>query len=384
MVDCPNQLGFRTTPEEKLGCLSESAWYSDYSRGKSGVPVRISPAFGLLLTKSWVPSPNQALILTTPEEKQECLSESAPFSDSFRGKARVPVRIHRAFGLHPRKSQLPCPNHPGIQTIISYTLPHSPPKVNKLSPYSHFKVILSSYTDLIEEFNGGFHMNIVEVKNLSKVYGKGETAVKALDNVSFSVKKGEFVCIIGPSGSGKSTLLHMLGGVDRPTSGKVLIDQTDIYDLNETQLAIFRRRQIGLIYQFYNLIPILTVEENMTLPMLLDEQKVDPNHLNKIVDILGLTNRLSHLPNQLSGGQQQRVSIGRALISNPAIILADEPTGNLDSKNSEEIMELLKMFNKTYNQTLIVITHDERIALQADRIISIEDGKVAKDEVTRP
>ncbi|WP_053363380.1 ABC transporter ATP-binding protein [Bacillus sp. FJAT-27251] len=227
-------------------------------------------------------------------------------------------------------------------------------------------------------------MNIVEVKNLSKVYGKGETAVKALDNVSFSVKKGEFVCIIGPSGSGKSTLLHMLGGVDRPTSGKVLIDQTDIYDLNETQLAIFRRRQIGLIYQFYNLIPILTVEENMTLPMLLDEQKVDPNHLNKIVDILGLTNRLSHLPNQLSGGQQQRVSIGRALISNPAIILADEPTGNLDSKNSEEIMELLKMFNKTYNQTLIVITHDERIALQADRIISIEDGKVAKDEVTRP
>ncbi|KKK36466.1 peptide ABC transporter ATP-binding protein [Mesobacillus campisalis] len=227
-------------------------------------------------------------------------------------------------------------------------------------------------------------MNIVEVKNLSKVYGKGETAVKALDDVSFSVKKGEFVCIIGPSGSGKSTLLHMLGGVDRPTSGKVLIDQTDIYNLNETQLAIFRRRQIGLIYQFYNLIPILTVEENMTLPMLLDEQKVDPSHLKRIVDILGLTNRLSHLPNQLSGGQQQRVSIGRALISNPAIILADEPTGNLDSKNSEEIMELLKMFNKTYNQTLIVITHDERIALQADRIISIEDGKVAKDEVTRP
>jgi putative ABC transport system ATP-binding protein len=227
-------------------------------------------------------------------------------------------------------------------------------------------------------------MNIVEVKNLSKVYGKGETAVKALDDVSFSVKKGEFVCIIGPSGSGKSTLLHLLGGVDRPTSGKVLIDQTDIYDLNETQLAIFRRRQIGLIYQFYNLIPILTVEENMTLPMLLDEQKVDPSHLKRIVDILGLTNRLSHLPNQLSGGQQQRVSIGRALISNPAIILADEPTGNLDSKNSEEIMELLKMFNKTYNQTLIVITHDKRIALQADRIISIEDGKVAKDEVTRP
>jgi putative ABC transport system ATP-binding protein len=227
-------------------------------------------------------------------------------------------------------------------------------------------------------------MNIVEVKNLSKVYGKGETAVTALDDVSFSVKKGEFVCIIGPSGSGKSTLLHLLGGVDRPTSGKVLIDQTDIYDLNETQLAIFRRRQIGLIYQFYNLIPILTVEENITLPMLLDEQKVDPSHFNKVVEILGLSERLSHLPNQLSGGQQQRVSIGRALISNPAIMLADEPTGNLDSKNSKEIMELLKMFNKTYNQTLIVITHDERIALQADRIIAIEDGKVARDEVIRP
>ncbi|WP_042144548.1 ABC transporter ATP-binding protein [Paucisalibacillus sp. EB02] len=227
-------------------------------------------------------------------------------------------------------------------------------------------------------------MTILEVKNLSKVYGKGETAVKALDDVSFSVKKGEFVCIIGPSGSGKSTLLHLLGGVDRPSSGKVLIDQTDIYDLNETQLAIFRRRQIGLIYQFYNLIPILTVEENIKLPMLLDEQKVDSNQFNKITEILGLNQRLTHLPNQLSGGQQQRVSIGRALISNPAIMLADEPTGNLDSKNSEEIMELLKMFNKTYNQTLIVITHDERIALQADRIISIEDGKVAKDEVIRP
>lgn len=227
-------------------------------------------------------------------------------------------------------------------------------------------------------------MNIVEIKNLSKIYGKGETAVTALDDVSFSVKKGEFVCIIGPSGSGKSTLLHLLGGVDRPTNGEVLIDQTNIYDLNETQLAIFRRRQIGLIYQFYNLIPILTVEENIKLPMLLDEQKVNKNQFNNIVDTLGLSKRLSHLPNQLSGGQQQRVSIGRALISNPAIMLADEPTGNLDSKNSEEIMELLKMFNKTYNQTLIVITHDERIALQADRIISIEDGKVAKDEVIRP
>ncbi|WP_404349110.1 ABC transporter ATP-binding protein [Sutcliffiella horikoshii] len=227
-------------------------------------------------------------------------------------------------------------------------------------------------------------MSILQIENLSKVYGKGDTAVKALDDVSFSVKKGEFVAIIGPSGSGKSTLLHLLGGVDRPSSGKVLVDNTDIYQLNETQLAIFRRRQIGLIYQFYNLIPILTVEENMTLPLLLDEHKVDQKQFSDIASILGLENRLNHLPNQLSGGQQQRVSIGRALISNPAIILADEPTGNLDSKNSGEIMELLKMFNKTYNQTLIVITHDERIALQADRVIEINDGKVAKDEVIRP
>jgi putative ABC transport system ATP-binding protein len=207
--------------------------------------------------------------------------------------------------------------------------------------------------------------------------------VRALDDVSFTVKKGEFVCIVGPSGSGKSTLLHLLGGVDVPTSGHVLIDNTDIYKLDETQLAIFRRRQIGLIYQFYNLIPILTVEENITLPMLLDEQKVDAAHLERIIGILGLSNRLTHLPNQLSGGQQQRVSIGRALISNPAIILADEPTGNLDSQNSEEIMSLLKLFNKKFNQTLIIITHDERIALQADRIISIEDGKIAKNEVVR-
>nr|WP_285806379.1 ABC transporter ATP-binding protein [Rossellomorea marisflavi] len=219
---------------------------------------------------------------------------------------------------------------------------------------------------------------------MSKVYGKGETAVKALDNVSFTVKQGEFVVIIGPSGSGKSTLLHMLGGVDRPSSGRVLVNDTDMYSLNETQLAIFRRRQIGLIYQFYNLIPILSVEENITLPMLLDKQKVDPKQLNDITTKLGLSERLGHLPNQLSGGQQQRVSIGRALISNPALMLADEPTGNLDSKNSEEIMELLKMFNKTYKQTLIVITHDERIAMQADRVISIEDGKISKDEVLRP
>lgn len=227
-------------------------------------------------------------------------------------------------------------------------------------------------------------MNILQIDNLSKVYGKGDTAVKALDDVSFSVKKGEFVAIIGPSGSGKSTLLHLIGGVDRPTSGRVLVDNTDIYQLNETQLAIFRRRQIGLIYQFYNLIPILSVEENITLPLLLDQHKVDKAHFDNIVNILGLKERLNHLPNQLSGGQQQRVSIGRALISNPAIMLADEPTGNLDSKNSSEIVELLKMFNKTYNQTLIVITHDERIALQADRVISIEDGRVAKDEVIRP
>jgi putative ABC transport system ATP-binding protein len=227
-------------------------------------------------------------------------------------------------------------------------------------------------------------MEILKIENRSKVYGSGDTAVKALDEVSFTVNKGEFVAIIGPSGSGKSTLLHMLGGVDHPTGGRVLVDNTDIYQLNETQLAIFRRRQIGLIYQFYNLIPILSVEENITLPMLLDGQKVDQEQLDEIVGILGLQNRLSHLPNQLSGGQQQRVSIGRALISRPAIMLADEPTGNLDSRNSGEIMELLKMFNKTYKQTLIVITHDERIAMQADRVISIEDGKVAKNEVIRP
>lgn len=227
-------------------------------------------------------------------------------------------------------------------------------------------------------------MDILTIEHLSKTYGKGETAVKALDDVSFSIKKGEFVAIIGPSGSGKSTILHLLGGVDRPTSGKVFVDNTDIYDLNETQLAIFRRRQIGLIYQFYNLIPVLTVEENITLPLLLDGHKVDKKQFTDTVKTLKLEQRLNHLPNQLSGGQQQRVSIGRALISNPAIMLADEPTGNLDSKNSSEIIELLKMFNKTYHQTLIVITHDERIALQADRVITIEDGRIAKDEVIRP
>ncbi|MFS0749272.1 ABC transporter ATP-binding protein [Oceanobacillus sp. 1P07AA] len=227
-------------------------------------------------------------------------------------------------------------------------------------------------------------MEMLKIENLSKVYGKGDTAVKALDNVSFKVSKGEFVAIIGPSGSGKSTLLHLLGGVDQPSEGKVFVDGTDMYQLNETQLAIFRRRQIGLIYQFYNLLPILTVEENITLPLLLDSHKVDQKHFKEVVDILGLQKRLSYLPNQLSGGQQQRVSIGRALISNPSIILADEPTGNLDSKNSKEIVDLLKLFNRTYNQTLIVITHDDRIALQADRVISIEDGRIAKDEVIRP
>ncbi|MDG0876184.1 ABC transporter ATP-binding protein [Paenibacillus thiaminolyticus] len=227
-------------------------------------------------------------------------------------------------------------------------------------------------------------MTMLQIEHLSKIYGKGESSVKALDDVSFSVQKGEFVAIIGPSGSGKSTLLHLLGGVDRPTSGKILVDNTDMYSLNETQLAIFRRRQIGLIYQFYNLIPVLTVEENITLPLLLDKQKVERKQLDDLVKTLSLQERLNHLPNQLSGGQQQRVSIGRALIGNPAIMLADEPTGNLDSKNSSEIIDLLKMCNKTYQQTLIVITHDERIALQADRVISIEDGRIAKDEVIRP
>ena len=226
-------------------------------------------------------------------------------------------------------------------------------------------------------------MEILRVENLTKVYGKGDTAVTALDHVSFSVEKGEFIAVIGPSGSGKSTLLHMLGGVDRPTSGKVLIDGTDIYQLDESQLAIFRRRQIGLIYQFYNLIPVLNVEENITLPLLLDGRKVDQQNLEELLTILGVKERVDHLPNQLSGGQQQRVSIGRALINNPAIVFADEPTGNLDSKNSDEIINLLKLYNKKYNQTLIVITHDEKIALQADRIISIEDGKIAKDEVIK-
>lgn len=226
-------------------------------------------------------------------------------------------------------------------------------------------------------------MDILKIEHLSKIYGKGDTEVRALDDVSFTVPKGQFVAIIGPSGSGKSTLLHILGGVDTPTDGHVYVDGTDITTLDETALAIFRRRQIGLIYQFYNLIPILTVEENMTLPLLLDDKKVDRTHFDSLVQVLGLQHRLGHLPSELSGGQQQRVSIGRALMNNPAILLADEPTGNLDSKNSKEIVELLRSFNKSLNQTVIIITHDERIALDADRVIAVEDGKIVKDEVIR-
>ena len=223
-------------------------------------------------------------------------------------------------------------------------------------------------------------MEILRVDNLCKTYGKGKNEVKALDNVSFSVKKGEFIAIIGPSGSGKSTLLHILGGVDKPTSGKVFMDGNDVYVQNDEQLAIFRRRQVGLIYQFYNLIPILNVVENMTLPLKLDGQKVNEERVNELLELLGLAERKNHLPGQLSGGQQQRVSIGRALINAPALVLADEPTGNLDSKSSQEIIELLKYSNKKYGQTLILITHDENIALQADRIIRIADGKIVSDE----
>ena len=226
-------------------------------------------------------------------------------------------------------------------------------------------------------------MEILRVENLTKIYGKGENEVWALDGVSFSVNKGEFIAVIGPSGSGKSTLLHILGGVDRPTSGRVLMDGKDVYAQNEEQLAIFRRRQVGLIYQFYNLIPVLNVTENITLPVLMDGQKVNRDRLKELITTLGLNGRENHLPNQLSGGQQQRVSIGRALMNAPAVVLADEPTGNLDSKNSKEIVDLLKISNEKYGQTLIVITHDESIALQADRIISIDDGKITRDEVIR-
>lgn len=224
-------------------------------------------------------------------------------------------------------------------------------------------------------------MEILKVENLTKVYGKGENEVRALNGVSFSVEKGDFVAIIGPSGSGKSTLLHTLGGVDRPTGGKVLVNGQDVYSRSDEQIAVFRRREVGLIYQFYNLIPVLNVEENMSLPVLLDGRNVNRDRLRELIRELDLVGREKHLPNQLSGGQQQRVSIGRALMNSPLIVLADEPTGNLDSKNSHEIVELLKRMNREYNQTLIMITHDESIALQARRIIAIEDGKIVRDEV---
>ena len=224
-------------------------------------------------------------------------------------------------------------------------------------------------------------MEILKVENLTKVYGKGENEVRALNGVSFSVEKGDFVAIIGPSGSGKSTLLHTLGGVDRPTGGKVLVNGQDVYSRSDEQIAVFRRREVGLIYQFYNLIPVLNVEENMSLPVLLDGRNVNRDRLRELIRELDLVGREKHLPNQLSGGQQQRVSIGRELMNSPSIVLADEPTGNLDSKNSHEIVELLKRMNREYNQTLIMITHDESIALQARRIIAIEDGKIVRDEV---
>ncbi len=226
-------------------------------------------------------------------------------------------------------------------------------------------------------------MEILKVENLSKVYGTGENMVCALNGISFSVEKGEFLAIIGPSGSGKSTLLHILGGVDRPTAGKVYLNGQDVYAQNEDQLAIFRRRQVGLVYQFYNLIPVLNVEENITLPVLMDGRSVNKQRMNELLNTLGLAGRRKALPNQLSGGQQQRVSIGRALINAPAVVLADEPTGNLDSKNSQEIVELLKQSNRVYGQTLIVITHDESIALQADRIIAIDDGRIVRDDRIR-
>ena len=226
-------------------------------------------------------------------------------------------------------------------------------------------------------------MELMRIEHLTKVYGSGENAVHAVDDVSFSVEKGEFLAIIGPSGSGKSTLLHILGGVDRPTSGKVYVDGQDVYAQDEEALAIFRRRQVGLVYQFYNLIPVLNVVENLTLPVLMDGRAVNQERLGELLDTLGLRGREKHLPNQLSGGQQQRVSIGRALMNAPAVVLADEPTGNLDSRNSQEIVELLKLSNRKYGQTLIVITHDENIALQADRIIAVEDGHITREERLR-
>lgn len=229
-------------------------------------------------------------------------------------------------------------------------------------------------------YEGKDNMEILKVENLIKQYGKGDTLVKAIDGISFTVEKGEFVAIVGSSGSGKSTLLHIIGGVDRPTSGKVYVDGEDVFKLNENNLAIFRRRQVGLIYQFYNLIPILNVKENITLPILLDGKKVDEKYLDELVDTLGLSKRVNHLPNELSGGEQQRVSIGRALMNRPSILLADEPTGNLDSKNSKEIVDLLRLSNKKYKQTIIMITHDQGLALNADRIITIKDGMIVSDE----
>ena len=223
-------------------------------------------------------------------------------------------------------------------------------------------------------------MEILRVENLCKTYGKGSTLVHALKNVSFSVQKGEFVAVVGPSGSGKSTLLHILGGVDKPTSGHVYVEGSDVFSLNENNLAIFRRRQVGLIYQFYNLIPILNVKENMSLPVLLDGKEPDSKYLDELIETLGLQDRVNHLPNELSGGQQQRVSIGRALIYHPSLLLADEPTGNLDSKSSHEIMELLEISNRKYGQTIIMITHDENLAMHANRIITIEDGEIIHDE----
>ena len=226
-------------------------------------------------------------------------------------------------------------------------------------------------------------MELLKIEHLTKIYGSGENTVRAVDDISFSVEKGEFLAIIGPSGSGKSTLLHILGGVDRPTSGKVYLNGQDVYAQNEEALAIFRRRQVGLIYQFYNLIPVLDVVENMTLPVLMDGRRVNGERLRELLNVLGLTARQKNLPNQLSGGQQQRVSIGRALMNAPSVVLADEPTGNLDSRNSQEIVELLKQSNRKYGQTLVIITHDENIALQADRVIAIEDGKIVRDERIR-
>lgn len=254
--------------------------------------------------------------------------------------------------------------------------------MTKLSPNCHAEAGKICYTVDIKR-KGAIHMEMLRVENLTKVYGTGENQVRALDGVSFSVEKGQFVSIIGPSGSGKSTLLHILGGVDRPTSGKVYVNGQDVYARDEDQLAIFRRREVGLIYQFYNLIPVLNVEENITLPVLMDGRPVNEERLREMLNTLGLQGREKSLPNQLSGGQQQRVSIGRALMNAPAVVLADEPTGNLDSKNSQDIVELLRFSNRRYNQTLIVITHDESIALQADRIMAIEDGKIIRDEVIR-